>query len=378
MLQKLKTFLGRTYTPLNKIEISSLFLLHNYNYLSNLSPAIKVAPVLKSNAYGHGIEPMAKLCDRLGAPFLCVDSIYEGYELLKAGVRTPILIMGYIDPQNLKVKKLPFSYAVYSKEQLEAINTYQKGAGIHIKFDSGMHRLGVTFEEFSDFLHTIKTYKHVRIEGFMSHFAESEHPESDLTKLQISNIRKALDTAANEGINFPWRHIANSGGLLNHAKLNLGTISNMARTGLALYGIDSRGEGNNTLKPLLRLTTKIVQIKYLKAGDKVGYNGTFIAKRDTTLAILPIGYYDGVDRRLSNKGSMLVDGQVCPILGRVSMNITTIDVSAVEKPFVGQEVLIYSDDPKDDNSIQQSAKTADTIPYDLLVHLAASTRREVK
>lgn len=377
MISALKKLFGRTYQPLNKIEINALFLHHNYSLLSAVNPSIRIAPVLKSNAYGHGIVQVAKILDTLNAPFFCVDSIYEGYELLKAGIRTKILIMGYIDPENLKVKKLPFSYAVYNKEQLKVIQKHQQGAGIHIKFDSGMHRLGVTVEELPGFLETLKLCNFVTIEGFMSHFSESEHPNSDLSKLQLENFTKGLELVK-QSFNPPFIHFANSAGLLNHDKLNLGSLTNMARVGLALYGVDPRNTKANTyLKPALRFSTKIVQIKKLKKGDRVGYNGTLSAKKDMTIASLPLGYYDAVDRRLSNKGIMLVNGQDCPIVGRVSMNITSIDISLVPNPFIGQEVLVYSNLPDDPNSIQKSAELCETIPYDILVHLAASTRREI-
>src|SRR4051794_12816837 len=126
MLDSFKNLFGKAYIPLNKIEINSLFLIHNYNFLSSINPRISIAPVLKSIAYGHGIVQVAKVLDQLNPPFFCVDSIYEGYELLNAGIKSNILIMGYIDPENLKVKKLPFSYAVYNEEQLAAIHHYQK------------------------------------------------------------------------------------------------------------------------------------------------------------------------------------------------------------------------------------------------------------
>ncbi len=377
MLEAVKKLLGRTYHPLNRIEISSLFLLHNYHYLSSLNPQIKIAPVLKSNAYGHGIIQVAKVLDVVHAPFFVVDSIYEAYELLNAGVKTKIFIMGYVDPENLKVKKLPFSYAVYNYDQLTAINEYQKGAGVHIKFDSGMHRLGVTIDELPEFLLAMKRYNNVTIEGFMSHFAESEHPKSDLTRLQIENYKKGLSLLKERGLEPQWKHFANSAGILNQQALGLGEITNMARTGLDIYGIDPRAMTDANLKPVLRYLTKIVQIKEIAPGDQVGYNGTFTAKEAMKIALLPIGYYDGIDRRLSNKGSMLVNGQECTILGRVSMNITAIDVSSVKNPQIGQDAIVFSDDPNDKNSIKNAADLCDTIPYDLLVHLAASTRREV-
>jgi alanine racemase len=354
-----------------------MFLMHNYHYLSSLNPQIKIAPVLKSNAYGHGITQVAKVLDGVNAPFFIVDSIYEAYELLNAGIKTKIFIMGYVDPGNLKVKKLPFSYAVYNHEQLSVINDYQKGAGVHIKFDSGMHRLGVTMEELPEFILAMKQYTNVTIEGFMSHFAESEHPKSDLTILQIANYKKGLALLKENGMEVQWKHFANSAGILNQQALELGEITNMARTGLDIYGIDPRPTTDANLKPVLRYLTKIVQIKEIAKGDQVGYNGTFTAKEAMRIALLPIGYYDGIDRRLSNKGSMVVDGMVCKIIGRVSMNITAIDVSSVRNPQIGQDVIVFSDDPNSRNSIKNAARLCETIPYDLLVHLAASTRREV-
>jgi alanine racemase len=378
MLEALKKILGKSYQPLNQIELSSMFLIHNYNYLSSRNPAVKVAPVLKSNAYGHGITQIGKLADSLGAPFLCVDSLYEGYELLKAGIRTNILIMGYIDPVNLKVKKLPFSYAVYSKEQLDAVVAYQKDAGIHIKIDTGMHRLGLMPDELPEFISTVKQYRHIRVEGLMAHFAESEHPKSDLTRLQISQFKQALTLLREQGIKPRWIHHGNSGAILNQEQLELNTYSNMVRAGIALYGIDPRPEKEDeNLKPILRLSTKIVQIKQLGKGDRVGYNGIFTAQKDMTIALLPIGYYDGIDRRLSNKGTMMIGEIQCQVLGRVSMNITAIDISDVQNPQIGQQVLVYSNDQHHPNTIKNTAALCDTIPYDILVHLAASTRRDL-
>src|SRR5581483_5638239 len=146
MLEPFSKFLKRKSYPLNKIYLSQKNLFHNYKYLTSLDPKIQIAPVLKSNAYGHGIELMGQVLDRVGVPFLCVDSLFEAYQLKKVGVKTPILIMGYMDPQSLMIKHLPFSYAVYDLALAKAINDYQKGAEVHIFVDTGMHREGVGIE----------------------------------------------------------------------------------------------------------------------------------------------------------------------------------------------------------------------------------------
>lgn len=363
----------KTYFPLNLIKISKSNLIANYKYLSSINRKIQVAPVLKSNAYGHGIVQVAKVLDGQNPPMFCVDSLYEAYQLLKAKTKTPVFIMGYINPENLKVKKLPFSYAVYDLELLGAIDKYQKDAEVHIKVDTGMHRLGVPMNQLEDFLQKAKQFKNIKIVGLMSHFASADDPKDPQNKIQIENFKKAFQTAQSQGISLKWRHLANSDGLLN-LNSKLANITNLARIGLATYGIAD----NKNLKPALELTSQIVQIKKLKAKDRVGYSGTYEAKGDMLLGVLPIGYNDGVDRRLSNIGFTTVKGKDCKITGRVSMNITAIDITGVKNPKIGDRVLIYSPNPDAPNSIQNAAEACQAIPYELLVHLSpTSIRREV-
>ena len=361
---------GRDYQPLNRIEVSKASLLHNYAYLSSLK---SIAPVLKSNAYGHGIIEVAKILDNLKAPYFCVDSLYEAYQLLKAKIKTPILIMGYTDPQNLKIKKLPFSYAVFDLQTVKVLDQFQAGCGVHIFVDTGMNREGIKIEDLADFLQYLKSYSYLKIEGLMSHLSCADNKKDPLNLLQIKNFQKAIKITKHYGFNPKWIHLANSDGLLNQLPTSEVGIQNMARVGLALYGIST----NPNLKPILTLKSKIIQIKKLQKGDRIGYGGTFKVKKPMFLGVLPIGYYDGIDRRLSNKGWVLIDDIPCRILGRVSMNITTVDISKVPNPKIGEEVLIYSNNPKDPNSLGKTAKHCKTIPYELLVHLAGTTRRVI-
>lgn len=379
MIKGLLQLFRKPYHTLNKIEISKDNLIQNYKYLSSLSKKVRVAPVIKSNGYGHGIIEVAKILDSLDTfhvssrPFFCVDSLYEAYELLKADIRTPILIMGYTDSENLKVKKIPFSYAVFDLETAEILNDHQPGCGIHIFVDTGMNREGIQIEDLPNFLKNLRGFKNLKIEGLMSHLASADNSKDPLNKIQITNFKKALQICKKNQINLKWIHLSNSDGLLNYVPTwNVG-IQNMARVGLALCGISH----DHNLKPVLTLKSKIIQIKKLKKGMRVGYSGTFTAKKEMLLGVLPLGYYDGLDRRLSNKGSVLVNGTICPIIGRVSMNITTVDLSKLDNPYIGQEVIVYSDNPKDPNSIENAAKLCKTIPYVILVHLAASIKRVI-
>lgn len=358
----------KEYKTLNKIEISKDNLLSNYKYLSSLKKKIRIAPVIKSNAYGHGLLTVTKILDHAGAPFFCVDSLYEAYELLKADIKTPILIMGYTDPENFKVKKLPFSFALFDLETAKILNQYQKSCSVHIFVDTGMHREGVSIDELPEFLTKIKVFTNIKIEGLMSHLASANDIKNPLNKTQINNFKKATEICKKQGIKPNWIHLQNSDGL----ELNLeGCNVNIARVGLALYGIAA----DPKLKPALTLKTKIIQIKKINKEDKIGYNGTFTAKKPMTLGVLPIGYFDGVDRRLSNKGWVMVDNKPCKIIGKVSMNITSIDLSVISSPYIGQEVIVYSNNPKDKNSIENCAKICNTITYDLLVNLNSSIRR---
>lgn len=363
MLAKL---FGRAYQPLNTIEISKKNLLNNYRHLSSINRKLKIAPVLKSNAYGHGLIPIAKLLSQKNPPFFCVDSLYEAYELSKSGITTQILIMGFIDPISLKTKKLPYSFAVYSRGQIDTLSKYQPQAKIHIFVDTGMHREGILPEELPEFLGYINKTS-LEIEGIMSHFGESENSKNPLTIQQIRKFEHILKI-----IKPKYVHISNSGGILN----NFG-IGNIGRAGIALYGI-SPISANNRLKPCLTLTTHIAQIKNLKKGESVGYNFTYKAKKEIKIAILPIGYNDGVNRRLSNKGIVTIRGVECKIIGRISMNITTIDITDIKNTKVGDEITIFSNNIQAKNSIENTAKLCGSIPYELLVGLAPSTRRVIR
>ncbi len=366
MIGRIKNIFFPSYQALNVIEIWQKNLLHNYKYLSSINKKIKIAPVLKSNAYGHGLIHTATILEKLNPPFFCVDSLYEAYELTNNGIKTPILIMGFVDPVSLATKKLPYSFAVFSKEQVDALEQHQPHAKIHIFVDTGMHREGIILEELNEFIKYVGT-TNLEIEGIMSHFGESENKNNPLTKMQINNFKSAVNA-----IKPQWIHISNSGGVLNNYALG-----NMGRCGIALFGI-SPSTPDEKLKPTLSLKTHLAQIKDIKKGESVGYSFTFTAKKNMKIGILPIGYNDGISRGLSNKGFVKIGNVTCKILGRISMNITTIDLSEVKNPKAGDEIVIYSAKMKDKNSIQNSAEMSNTIPYTLLTGLSMSIKRIVK
>ena len=200
----------------------------------------------------------------------------------------------------------------------------------------------------------------------MSHLACGDKPKCKMTKNQINTFKTSIKVFKENNIKPKWIHIAASSAFLRQNKYS--NLGDMARLGLALYGFDL-GRTNTSLKPVLKLITQLVQIKRIKKGETVGYDGIYQTATDATIGVLPLGYNDGIKRRLSNKGYVSIKNIQCKIIGRVSMNITTIDISHINSLFIGQETVIFSDSANDVNSIYYAAKICGTIPYDLMITL---------
>lgn len=369
----------RSYQNLNKIYVSKSTLLENHRLIQFFHQEAKVCPVLKSNAYGHGLKETVPIFDEMQSPFLIVDSLFEAYKLYKLKVKTPILIMGYTSPENFKIKKLPFEIAVFDLDLAKILNQYQAKCSIHIFIDTGMNREGVKIDDLPQFLFEIKKLHNLKVTGLCSHFADADNPSSlEFTKQQIQKFKTALKIMREFDTDPKWRHIAASGGAF---KIKDKTF-NMLRVGLAHYGINPLIEKDSDknkikLKPALEFSSTLVQIKKISKGDLVGYNCTFKARKNMVVGLLPAGYYEGIDRRLSNLGFVKIRNNFFPIIGRVSMNMTSIDISKLKNPKVGEKVIVHSAEVKDKNTLVENAKLAQTIPYDLLVHLAESVKRVV-
>ena len=231
---------------------------------------------------------VGKILDELGAPFFCVDSLFEAYELYKAKIKTPILIMGATAPENLKVKKLPFSFAVFTNDMVDAIKIFQPHAPIHIFVDTGMHREGVPLEELPKFLAKCQGLK---IEGLMTHLATIKN------KVQLKKFTEVQKVISPKFIH----------------------PGNVWRLGRELYN------------DVLTFKATVTQIKELKKGDKVGYDFTFSANKKMRVAVVSAGYNDGVDRRLSNNP---------PFVGRISMNMCVVDLAKFPRAKVGDKIVL--------------------------------------
>jgi alanine racemase len=353
------------YHNLNTLTIFPERLKHNLAVLQKLS-GIPCVPVVKSNAYGHGLKLLAKIWNKYDIRFLCVDSLFEAYELQKYGYKKEILIMGFVNPDDIPREK-KFHYACSDISYALAVVKKRKHTKLHLFFDTGMRREGIQaiVTEGNDQLILLKK----NIVGIMTHLSKPDDVE--ITQKQIDTYTLFIKALEAIDIHTEFRHICASGGSINRKQYKKLSDTN-ARTGISYYGY-----GHPELLPAIRCTTSLIQIKHLKTGESAGYDGTFVAKEDMLIGILPMGYNDGLDRRFSNKGNLMIRKTLCPILGRVSMNITIIDISKVPKPVIGESVVFISENTDSPISLEKQAHTIDTIPYDLLVHLNKEMYRKI-
>jgi alanine racemase len=369
------------YTPLVEVSISKENLLHNLHTYQSAYPDLQFAPVLKSNAYGHDIGTIARLLDREKIAFFMVDSYFEALRLRRAGIRSRIAVMGYVRPEDIAKSKLrDVDFGITDIEQLAALAEIARGpVRIHLKLDTGMHRQGIPSEFLSHAEDLIKGQPLLELVGIASHFADADGDDETFTRAQV----EAWQVMAKELLlAFPsiqFRHMAATKGV----RFGADTGTNVARLGIGLYGFDTSPDAEVPLRPVLEMRTLIASIREIAAGESVGYNATFKADHSMHIATIPVGYYEGIDRRLSGKGAVLVHGVVCPIIGRISMNMTSIDVSQVPEVHPGDEVIAISRDSSDFNSVTRIAAAVSTSEYReteyvILTHIAPHLERVVE
>ena len=361
------------YNPSVKVFISKANLLSNLKEYQKKYPKLLFAPVLKSNAYGHGLVPVAEILDKEKIAFLVLDSLHEAMILRNNGIKSDILIIGYTQLDNiLKSNLSKISFTVTSLEQLEEIAAaVSMKTKIHLKIDTGMHRQGILPEQINKSIEILKTNNLLVLEGICSHFADADNPSDNFSKSQIELWEKSVQIFQENFKTLKYFHIANTAGTFYSKQ----TYGNIARLGIGLYGINSSFSKELKLKPVLQMQSIISSIKRLKAGEQIGYNCTYRLERDSIIATVPAGYFEGIDRRLSNCGYLKVNETFCPIIGKVSMNITSIDITSVPGAKLGDKVIIISDNNDDKNSVENIAKIAQTIVYEILIHIPQALRR---
>jgi len=357
------------------LEIHMDNLVSNLNYFrSLLKPSTKIMVMVKAFSYGLGTYDVAKLLEENKIDYLGVANTFEGIELRKSGIKLPIMIMKpEVDSFDLVVE-YQLTPTIFSQQALERlINTIDNSQplSISIKIDTGMHRLGFDATEITELIKTLNANSFLKVESIFSHLVAAENPnEDEFTQYQIIQFKNITDNISNH-LNYPIeKHILNSNGIVrfNTAQMD------MVRLGIGLYGISSDEKTQEKLLPASTLKSKIAQIKHIKKGETVGYNRRGFASENITIATIPVGYADGLNRNLSNgKWSMLINNKKAPIVGNICMDMVMIDVTNINCN-VGDEALIFSAK----NTITEMAKCIGTIPYEILTSYSPRVKRVFK
>jgi alanine racemase len=353
-------------------EINLDNLIHNFRVMRReVGAGIAIMPAVKAGAYGHGAIDCALALERAGADWFGVALAEEGLKLRDAGIQRPILCLGgFWEGQEVEAIAARITPAVYRIDQLERLDRAAHSAGaisdFHLKVDTGMGRLGVPWREVEGFLKSSSSLKNVRLEGVMTHFASADEVDKEeFTRKQMARFAGAVETVRAHGHNPTWIHQANSAA--SHAyPLSRG---NLVRPGGVIYGLwrDVTSPKVRPLdwRPVMSLHTRVVQLKSVPAGEPLGYGCSFVTSRESRIATLPIGYEDGLRRALSNRGRVIVRGQFAPIVGRVSMDLTLIDVTDVGGVIVGDEVVLIGRQGEREITAEEVASQAGTISYEV-------------
>ena len=363
------------YTRLVEVFVYKDHLLHNAEQVQQVAPTCGIAPVLKSNAYGHGLVEVARVFDRPGTAFLVVDGYYEALILRNEGVRAGILVIGYTATENIVASRLnDVAFTILDLPQLlDLSDTLAVPRRFHLKVDTGMNRQGLLRAEMEQAFDAVKKNEHLILEGLCSHLADADGADETFTAQQIERWNEVVAAGKSAVPSLKFNHLANTAGSFYADRID----ANVMRIGLGLYGINPNPRQPLDLKPTLDIRSRVGAVKGIEKGAKVGYNVTYEAERDLPLAIVPTGYNSCVDRRLSNKGFFKVKDTMCPIVGKISMNITTVDAGAVDDVQKGDVVTVVSARKEDENSVENIARICDTIPYVILVNISPHLRRVV-
>lgn len=360
-----------------RAEIDLEAIAHNLAVLRGLAAPAKVLAVVKADAYGHGVVPVAARLEEDGADGFGVALAEEGLELREAGIRAPILVLnGVYGSAHADVLEAGLAPVVYDLGQIEAFDRAwpERPYRVHVKIDTGMSRLGVPRRELDAFLEGLGRFPRCVVAGLMTHLSSADTDPAE-TSAQIERFDAAIAQFRARGHRPDLVHAANTAATLAHPRSRY----DMVRPGGALYGITFGLPQGRELRSALRLRTEIIALRELEPGDTVGYDRTFRCTRPTRVATVPMGYGDGLPRELSNRGTMLARATRCPILGRVSMDLTMIDVTEVLEVAIGDEVVILGEqrhgERRDTIEADEVAKLAGTIAYDVMTSVSRRVPR---
>jgi alanine racemase len=366
---------------LTEIRISRSALIHNVKAFRRvIGSQVKLMAVVKSNAYGHGVGECAPVFAKAGADWFGVASLSEALKLRKTVSRKKVIVLSYIDGDTQMLTaaiqqgiRLP----AYTVAQLclyqRVARKLHKHAIVHLKFDTGTTRIGFLPKDLPQVVKFIRQLSNVRTEGVYSHFAEVEAKQQTFSQMQhrrFATLAESLELSLGKQL---IKHMDCSAGVLVHPDAHF----DMVRIGMSLYGILTVADLRRvhvrfpkfSLRPALSWYTRVLQVKNVPSGTTIGYNRTYTTKRPTNIAVLPVGYWDGLDRKLSNVGKVLICKQYAPIRGRVCMNLTMVDVTDIPSTRAGRSVTLIGCDGTTCIPAETLAKQIGTIPYEVLTRI---------
>jgi Alr-MurF fusion protein len=364
------------------MEVDLGAIAGNLQRLREIAAPAGVLAVLKADAYGHGAVRVARTAVQYGATMLGVAVLSEAAALRERGISAPILVLGYTPAwQARDALRLDVSVSVYSIDVARALARAAQAlerppARIHVKVDTGMHRLGLAPEEVVPFATEVSALPGIEIEGLFTHFASADDQDPSYALLQLNRFQQLLAEWERAGLPKPrYVHAANSAGTLRLPDARF----DLVRTGIALYGMDPSPDVPcpEGFRPALALKTQLAQVKQIDVGEPVSYGCTWIAKRRSTIGVLPIGYADGFRRAPANWGEVLVRGRRAPLVGRVCMDMCMVDLTDVPGARAGDEVVLIGEQGGDRLSVEEVASRLGTINYEVVSQILARVPREI-
>jgi alanine racemase len=353
------------------VEIDRAALTHNVQQLKTLlTPSTQLMAVVKADAYGHGATMVAQTALDAGASGLCVATVQEGIQLREAGIKAPVLLLGATNtPEQVRaIAYWQLQPTLCTPQQAlifsETLADLKTTLSVHLKLDTGMSRLGMPWQEATEFVQLVKGLPYLKIASVYSHLATADDPDSTVMKLQHQRFEEAIAQLRGAGIKPPCLHLANSAATLTNPALHYDRV----RVGLALYGLYPAEHLRSAidLKPVMQVKARVTQVKTIPAGTGVSYGYHFIADRELRLAVIGIGYADGVPRNLSNKMTVLIRGQQVRQIGAITMDQLMLDVSAIPDLQTGEVVTLIGKDGDIEIAADDWAQSLGTISWEIL------------
>ena len=380
--------LSRAATRPTWADVSLATLRQNFRTVQkHVGAAVTVCAVVKADAYGHGAVECSRALQGEGAKWLGVTSLDEAIPLRDAGIQSNILLMtGFWRGEEAEIIRLQLTPTVWELWQVESLDKAAAGLGVsrhpvHLKVDTGMGRLGVAVEQLPAVLRALTAAKHLRLEGLSTHLASSEIMDAPSVAEQERNFEAARNMVREAGFEPSFVHMANTGAVISRRE----TWNTMVRPGVALYGYylpfqrAGREVSGGTLrlpvKPILTWKTRILSLRNFAANQALGYGGTYVTKAPAHVAVLPVGYADGYNRQLSNRGRVIVRDHYAPIVGRISMDLTLADVTGIPGVSVGDEVILLGSTDGLSVDALEHAELANSTPYEILCNISKRVPR---